>query len=89
MWVTSEKCPYSEFFWSMFSDIPIEYGPEKLRIGTLFTKSETGFYLDENVLTFTHFVPPVSFYTHYKHQVTSGFLIFVGDIERDQWHKMV
>ena len=88
MWVTSEKCPYSQFFWSMFSRILIEYGPENLRIRTLFTKCKTGFYFYENVLIFTHFVPPVSFYTHCKHQVNSGFLIFVGDIERDQRHKM-
>ena len=25
-----EKCPYSEFFWSVFSRICTEYGPEKL-----------------------------------------------------------
>ena len=38
-----EKCPYSEFFWSVFSHIRTEfspnaekYGPEKLRIRTLF-----------------------------------------------------
>ena len=30
-----KKCPYSEFFWSVFSRIWIEYGPEKLRIRTL------------------------------------------------------
>ena len=23
-----EKCPYSEFFWSVYSRIRIEYGPE-------------------------------------------------------------
>ena len=89
MWVTSEKCPYCEFFWSMFSHIPIEYGPEKLRTRTLFTKCKTGFYFYENVLIFIHFVPPISFYTHCKHQVTSGFLIFVGHTEGYQWHKMV
>ena len=45
-----EKCPYSEFFWSVFSRIWTEYGeisvfspnagkygPEKLQIRTLFT----------------------------------------------------
>ena len=45
-----EKCPYSEFFWSVFSRIRTEYGeilgnagkygPEKLRIRTLFTFTE-------------------------------------------------
>ena len=34
-----EKCPYSEFFWSIFSPIPTEYGPEKLVIRTLFTQN--------------------------------------------------
>ena len=31
-----EKCSYLEFFWSAFSRIRTEYGPEKLRIRTLF-----------------------------------------------------
>ena len=33
-----EKCPYLEFFWSVFSRIRIEYGPEKLQKRTLFTQ---------------------------------------------------
>ena len=36
----------------------------------------------------TDFMPMVSFYTPWKHQKTSGFLMFSGAIERDQWHKM-
>ena len=35
-----EKCPYSEFFWSVFSPNAGKYGPEKLRIWTLFTQWE-------------------------------------------------
>ena len=41
-----EKCPHSEFFWSVFSRIWTECpnarkcGPEKLPIRTLFTKGE-------------------------------------------------
>ena len=31
-----EKCPYLEIFWSVFSRIRTEYGPEKLRIWTAF-----------------------------------------------------
>ena len=31
-----EKCPYSEFFWSVFSPNAGKYGPEKLRIWALF-----------------------------------------------------
>ena len=31
-----EKCPYSELFWSLFFRIRTEYGPEQLRIRTLF-----------------------------------------------------
>ena len=39
-----EKCPYSDSFWSVIYRIRIEhweilYGPEKLRIRTLFTQS--------------------------------------------------
>ena len=32
------KCPYSEFFWSVFSRIQTEHGPEKLRIQKPFTQ---------------------------------------------------
>ena len=31
-----EKCPYSEFFWSVFSQNAGKYGPEKLQMRTLF-----------------------------------------------------
>ena len=31
-----EKCPYLEFFWSIFSPNAEKYGPEKLGIHTLF-----------------------------------------------------
>ena len=30
----------------------------------------------------------ISFYTPWKHQKTSGFLMFSGGIERDYWHEM-
>ena len=33
-----EKCPYLEFFWSVFPRIWTEYGPEKLRTRTLFAQ---------------------------------------------------
>ena len=33
-----DKCPYSEFFWSVFSRIRAQYEPQKLRIRTLFTQ---------------------------------------------------
>ena len=33
-----EKCPYSEFFWSVFSPNAGKYGPEKLWTQTLFTQ---------------------------------------------------
>ena len=36
----------------------------------------------------THFMPLVSFDTVCKHQETSGFQLFSGGIERDQWHEM-
>ena len=29
-----------------------------------------------------------SFYSPGKHQKTSGFLMFSGGIEKDQWHEM-
>ena len=33
-------------------------------------------------------MPLISFYTPWKHQRTSGFLMFPGWRERDQWHEM-
>ena len=33
-------------------------------------------------------MPLVPLYTPSKHQKTSGFLLFSGGIERDQWHEM-
>ena len=33
-----QKCAYSELFWFVLSRIRTEYGPEELRIGTLFTQ---------------------------------------------------
>ena len=36
----------------------------------------------------THFMPPISFDTPWKHQKTRGFLVFSGGIKRDQWHEM-
>ena len=38
-----------------------------------------------SVSLLTHFMPLVSLYTPWKHQKTSGFLIFLGGIERDHW----
>ena len=39
-----EKCRYSEFFCSVFIPNAGKYGPEKLRIGTLFTQWEFSAY---------------------------------------------
>ena len=40
-------------------------------------------------LWLTHFIPLVSFYASPKNrQKTFGFLIFLGGLERDQWHEM-
>ena len=36
----------------------------------------------------THFQPMFHFYTIWKHQKTSGFLIFSGGIEVEHWLKM-
>ena len=45
----SQKCPYSEFFWSVFSSLL--HWPEKLRIWTLFTQC----YLHSYFLIFCNF----------------------------------
>ena len=41
-----EKCPYSEFFWSIFSPNLRKYRPEKLRIWTLHAVSNVLFGFD-------------------------------------------
>ena len=38
--------------------------------------------------TLTHFMPLVTFYTPQKHHKTRDFLMFLGGIERDQWHEI-
>ena len=42
-----------------------------------------------NIKKITYFMLLVSFYTPWKHQKTTGFLMFLGGIERNQWHIMV
>ena len=36
----------------------------------------------------TCFMPLISFNTPWEHRKTRGFLMFLGSIERDQWHEM-
>ena len=36
----------------------------------------------------THFITLAYFYTHWKHQKTSGFMMFSGSIGKSQWHEM-
>ena len=45
------------------------------------------FYLD-SLLPLTHFMSLVSLYIPWKYQKTSGFLMFSGGIEINQWHEM-
>ena len=44
--------------------------------------------IDQQQRALTHFMPLVYFDTPWKHQKTSGFQMFLGDIKRDQWHEM-
>ena len=46
-------------------------------------------HCDPNYFPLTHFVPVRSFCIPWKHQKTSGFLMFPGGIERDQWHRLI
>ena len=34
------------------------------------------------------FMPPICFYTTWKYQKTTGFLMFSGGLETKQWHEM-
>ena len=45
-------------------------------------------YVTNILILLTHFMPLVSFCIPWKHQKTSGFLMFSGGIERYQWHEM-
>ena len=44
--------------------------------------------LSVTMLTLTHFIPLVSFDTPWKFQKTTGFQMFSGSTESDEWHKM-
>ena len=48
-------------------------------------KAQNELFIDvlSNRFSLTHFMPRVSFYTPWKQQKTSGFLMFSGGIERD------
>ena len=67
----SEKCTYSEFFWSLFSRNRTEYGPEKLRIRLLFTECD---------LRWSHSVNTVSEYG--MSCVLRNFAKFTGKHQR-------
>ena len=41
------------------------------------------------LILITRFMPLVFFYTPWKNKKISGFLMFSGRIERDQWSKLV
>ena len=45
-----EKYPHSKFFWSVFNPNAGKYGPEELRIRTLFTQYLSLYYLKKNDL---------------------------------------
>ena len=46
------------------------------------------FTIATNYRWLTHFMPLISLDTPWKHQKSSGFLMFSGCIKRDQWHEM-
>ena len=61
-----------------------EFNSFASRLG-LLNKKSTAEYLTEHL---THFMSLVFFYTPWKHQKASGFLMFPGGIERYQWNEM-
>ena len=71
-----EKCPYSEFFWSVFSPNAEKYGPEKLRIRTLITQWETTSEISRgNVLIVLHFlIICFCFFRNFSHVTLTLFL---------------
>ena len=50
--------------------------------------SQTSLFQKLSLMDLTHFMPLISSDTPRKHQKTRGFLMFSGDIKRDQWHEM-
>ena len=74
---------------------PIEYLRWSILLRTLCNYSifRRPIYSNHSLIEFVsysliHFMPLVSFYTSWKHQKISGFLMFLGGIERDHWHEM-
>ena len=85
-----EKCPYSEFFWSVFSPNTGKYRPEKFRIRTLFKQcrirrilTAIQIYLLETLTSLTHFGTNFTFYTTWNHQKTHDFVMFPECMRRN------
>ena len=68
------QCQTWELLNSNIAQINSKYLKQNIQIGGLFW--------------LTQFTVVLSFYTPWKHQKISGFLMFSGGIENDQWHEM-
>ena len=76
---------FSLFIVSMKRFHLIDFLFEPIAIHEVFENTS---FLLVNAFCISHFMPLTSFDTPWKHQKTSGFLMFSGGIKRDQWHEM-
>ena len=70
----------------LFSVYLIDWFFSFTNIHTIFHKQR--FFSTPPHCCLIHFMPLISFDTPWKHQKTSGFLMFSGGMKRDQWHEM-
>ena len=78
------ETPVQVFCRQIFKNIHFE---KHLWTATSRANQLTGFYMMKT-LSLTCFIPLLSFYTPWKHQKSRGFLMFLRDIERDQWDEV-
>ena len=75
------------FFWSVFSRIRTEYGPENSVFGH-FSNSVSNILSKDFSKYLAHFMLLVSFYTSWKYQKISGFLMFTGGLVKNKWYEV-
>ena len=85
-WSLRKKCPYLEFFWSIFSCIRNRYGKRQSNLSVFSLNA--GKYKLEKLRIWSLFTEWVSFYTPWKYQENKRFLVLSLCIGTDWWHEM-
>ena len=80
-----EKCPYSEFFWSVIPRIRTEYGEIRCISAYLVRMRENA---DQKSSEYGHFRQCLFPHMHiFFSYLTKGFLVFSGGIKWEHWPK--